>query len=104
MIQFRIQFEMSRARSGEFTKMVQDLYGPALERQKGFGAWRLLSLYGASGESPADSVELQLEFEFESEQDRLTWAGSDDHKPAWDAAVSIATRYEARGYDVLGGS
>lgn len=90
--------------------MVQDLYGPALERQKGFGAWRLLSQYGVTGgspeetESPDETVELQLEFEFESEQDRLVWAGSAEHKPAWEAAVSLATHYEAQGYDVLGRS
>lgn len=104
MIQFRIRFEMSRARSDEFTTMVRDTYGPALERQNGFGAWRLLSPYSSGAESPQDYVELQLEFEFESEQDRLVWAGSADHKPAWEAAVSIATSYEAQGFDVLGAS
>ena len=84
--------------------MVKDTYGPALERQKGFGAWRLLSPYSEPSGDPQDTVELQLEFEFESEQDRLVWAGSADHKPAWEAAVSIATSYEAQGFDVLGAS
>lgn len=84
--------------------MVRDMYGPALERQKGFGAWRLLSPYREAPQDPQDAVELQLEFEFESEQDRLAWAGSDDHKPAWEAATSIATSYEAQGYDIRGAS
>lgn len=85
-------------------KMVQDMYGPALERQKGFSAWRLLSHYSEATEEPQDTVELQLEFEFESEQDRLAWAGSADHKPAWDAAVSIARSYESHGFEILGAS
>lgn len=104
MIQFRIRFDMSRARSGEFTRMVHDLYGPALERQQGFVAWRLLSPYTTLGEDQQDTAVLQLEFEFESEQDRLVWADSADHKPAWEAAVSVATSYEAQGFDILGAS
>jgi hypothetical protein len=105
VIQFRISFQVESARAGDFEKMVHETYGPALRRQKGFVAWRLLTPYqvenAAGGE---ETAQLDLEFEFDTEQDRLTWAASSDHAPAWSTAISMARGYQAHGFDVLGAS
>lgn len=105
MIQFRISFEVDNAKASEFEKMVHDTYGPALTRQKGFVAWRLLTPYEKedAGEGAAP-VHLDLEFEFDTEQDRLVWAASSDHAPAWSTAVDLSTSYKAEGFNVLGAS
>jgi hypothetical protein len=105
VIQFRISFEVENAKAGEFQKMVQDTYGPALVRQKGFVAWRLLTPYKREdAPGSAEAVQLDLEFEFDTEQDRLAWAASSDHAPAWSTAVALAMSYQAQGFDVLGAS
>lgn len=105
MIQFRISFEVEITRASEFEKMVHDMYGPALTRQPGFVAWRLLTPYpsenAAGGE---ETAQLDLEFEFDTEQNRLIWAASSDHAPAWSAAVAMSRSYQAHGFDVLGAS
>ena len=105
MIQFRISFEVENTKASEFEKMVHDTYGPALERQPGFVAWRLLTPYesddAAAGE---EATQLDLEFEFDSEQDRLVWAASSDHAPAWATAVALSRNYRAQGSNVLGAS
>jgi hypothetical protein len=102
VIQFRINFEVDSARADEFEKMVHDIYGPALTRQQGFVAWRLLRPYQAEDAMEGgETVQLALEFEFDTEQDRLTWAASSDHAPAWEAAVAMARGYQAHGFDVL---
>jgi hypothetical protein len=105
VIQFRISFEVDSERAGDFEKMVHETYGPALTRQKGFVAWRLLTPYQAEGVAEGrKTAQLDLEFEFDTEQDRLTWAASSDHAPAWSAAVAMARGYQAHGFDVLGTS
>lgn len=105
MIQFRISFEVEIARAGEFEKMVRDVYGPVLARQKGFVAWRLLTPYQAEDVvQGGDTAQLGLEFEFDTEENRLTWAGSSDHAPAWSAAVAMSKSHQARGFNVLGAS
>jgi hypothetical protein len=105
VIQFRISFEVEIARAGEFEKMVHDVYGPALTRQKGFAAWRLLTPYQPEDAVQAgETAQLDLEFEFDTEENRLTWAGSSDHAPAWSAAVAMSKSYQARGFNVLGAS
>lgn len=105
MIQFRISFEVKHARASDFEKMIHDLYGPALTRQQGFVAWRLLTPYrGEDAAGGEETAQLDLEFEFDTEQDRLTWAASSDHAPAWSAATAMARGYQAHGFDVLGAS
>lgn len=105
MIQFRISFEVESARAVEFEKMVNDVYGPTLTRQKGFVAWRLLTPYqDEEAKGGRETATLDLEFEFDTEQDRLTWAGSSDHAPAWTAAVAMARGHQAHGFNVLGAS
>jgi len=105
VIQFRISFEVGNAQAGDFEKMVHDVYGPALTRQKGFVAWRLLTPYpDAEAVGGAETTQLDLEFEFDTEQNRLIWAESADHAPAWSAAVALARGYQAHGSEVLGAS
>jgi hypothetical protein len=105
VIQFRISFEVESARAAEFEKMVHDVYGPALTRQKGFAAWRLLTPYpDEDAKEGGETVTLDLEFEFDTEENRLTWAGSSDHAPAWSAAAAMSRSYQARGFNVLGAS
>jgi hypothetical protein len=104
VIQFRISFEVGNAQAGDFEKMVHDVYGPALTRQKGFVAWRLLTPYPDAEAGGAETTRLDLEFEFDTEQNRLIWAESADHAPAWSAATALARGYQARGSEVLGAS
>lgn len=105
MIQFRISFEVDSERAGDFEKMVHETYGPALTRQKGFVAWRLLTPYqGEDGAGGEQTAQLDLEFEFDTEENRLIWAGSSDHAPAWSLAAAMARGYQAHGFDVLGAS
>jgi len=105
VILFRIAFEVDAAKSGQFQQMVEDVYGPALSRQRGFASWRLLAPYkDRTGDEGQETVGWQLEFEFATEQDRLDWAASADHAEAWAVAVGLAKSYEAHGFDVAGAS
>jgi heme-degrading monooxygenase HmoA len=105
MIAFRIRFAVRDGIDEDFVEMIQSRYRPGLERQPGFLGSRLLRTYddGVAEEIGAttDGVDYVLEFEFESEADRVAWVASPEHDPLWQAAVSMTDSQRWCGFDVL---
>ncbi|HEY6491879.1 MAG TPA: SMP-30/gluconolactonase/LRE family protein [Trebonia sp.] len=101
MISFRVSFIVAEENAGHFARMVADTYGPALARQPGYVGHRLVTPYAGEGGAAPGTRLLELEFEFDSEESRQAWAASDDHDPAWAAAVRLSRARASAGYYVL---
>lgn len=106
MVRFRIRFAVESGREDEFLTLIQDSYRSALARQKGYLGSRLLKSYDAETlrvlEARDDGFGYELEFEFQSEQERLVWVAGSDHDTLWEAAVSLTQKRSWCGYEVLG--
>jgi len=105
MVLLRMRFVVPEELSTDFEREIIDNYGPALERQDGFHAWRLLKPYSAEvltalGTS-SDGFDWDLEFEFESEPARLAWVASADHTTVLEAVRSITQEIRYCGYDLV---
>jgi hypothetical protein len=105
MILFQLFFEVPDARRAEFEETYATVFLPALSRQQGFQNARFLRLYPpavvAEIEAAPTEYQYQVNFVFDSEQNRRTWAKSADHDVAWPRISSIATKAVWRGYDLI---
>jgi heme-degrading monooxygenase HmoA len=110
VIAFRIRFTVRAGREDDFVAMIVERYQPGLARQHGFVATRLLRVYEptvltAIGATPDvgddDHAGFVLEFEFETEDDRMAWVNGPDHDELWNAAVGLTTDQRWCGYDVV---
>ena len=105
MIAFRISFAVLDGKADEFEQLIADRYQPGLARQRGFIATRLNRTYDAETVqrigATTGGVDYVLEFEFESEPDRMAWVEGPDHDELWNAAVALTRTQSSCGYDVL---
>ena len=72
MIIRQVTLKVSPDRQAELVTFFRDEYRPAMSRQPGFLAARLLKVAGADDE-------LQIELEFEGEEQAAAWRASPDH-------------------------
>jgi heme-degrading monooxygenase HmoA len=105
MIAFRIRFTVRDGRQDDFVSMMTERYQPGLTRQRGFVTTRLLRIYEpsviAAIGATDDGADYVLEFEFETEDDRMAWVNGPDHEDLWNAAVDLTTEQRWCGYDVV---
>ncbi len=72
MIVRQVTLEVPASRQAELAAFFRDEYRPALSRQAGFLAARLLKVTGAENE-------VQLELEFATEEQAAAWRASPEH-------------------------
>jgi heme-degrading monooxygenase HmoA len=105
MILFQLLFEVADDRAAEFEKTFNEVFAPALSRQKGFQSVRFFRFYSkaqaAEIEASPTEYNYQVNFVFASEADRRVWAKSPDHDVAWPKISALATKFLWRGYDLL---
>ncbi len=105
MILFELHFQVDPGKSAEFEKAYEEVFAPAISKQKGFQSLKLLRLYApeviAEIEASSTEYQYQLNFTFESEAARRVWATSADHDVAWPKLSALATKFFWRGYDLL---
>ena len=105
MILFQLYFEVAEQRQREFERAYAEVFEPALQKQVGFQSSKLLRLYApsAASEIAAATTELnyQVNFVFDSENDRRRWAASAEHDTAWPQFSAIAKRALWRGYELI---
>lgn len=104
MIRLQIQFDVSESNGTKFEQMYQDVYRPALQRQRGYMGSSLLRRYSADVLDEIGATQVpytyQLELDFDTEENRRRWADSQDHEHAWSQAAALASSVQACGYDV----
>jgi hypothetical protein len=105
MILFQLYFEVAEDKRAEFERVYREAFEPALRQQVGFQHVRFLRLYGPEVCSEIDAAptqfNYQVNFTFDSEQNRRRWAVSADHDTAWPRFSAIARRAQWRGYEVI---
>ncbi len=105
MILFQLFFEVADPKRAEFEKAFVEVFEPALRRQKGFQSVRFLRLYSpvqvAEIEAALTEFNYQVNFVFDSEENRRRWSKTEDHDVAWPKFSSIARQAVWRGYDII---
>jgi heme-degrading monooxygenase HmoA len=82
-IQLHVDLEVDPAKEKELVANFRKVFRPTISKQPGFTSVRLLKLRQAVvGAAPANAP-YRLVISFQSEEQRQTWAASEDHKRAW---------------------
>jgi len=108
MMLLQIYFKVPVEKSGDFEKMYENIYVPALRKQQGYIRSDLLRVFP---KDMADEIEAtpteynyQMELVFDTEQNRRKWVASPEHQQAWTTAESMTTSVAWQGYDIMGNS
>ncbi len=102
----QIYFQVAEANGEAFEKMYEEVYVPAMRKQKGYLGSNLLKLFPPEvhSEIQARDTEFsyQMELIFDTEENRRAWVDSDEHQVAWPKAESLSESVAWRGYDIAG--
>ena len=105
MIRFLIYFSVPPENEGNFVRMYQETYAPALRVQEGFLEVSLLRVFSPRVVSEIGGTvfggNYLMTFDFDTEENRRRWAQSPAHELAWPAAVKLSTAQHFCGYDLL---
>lgn len=105
MILFQLYFEVADANRAAFEKTFVETFEPALRRQKGFENVKFLRLYSparvAEIGAAATEFNYQVNFVFDTEENRRRWSTTADHDVAWPKFSSLARQAVWRGYDII---
>ncbi len=106
MVTLQMKFIVAPENHTVFEEMVAEIYAPTLARQDGFVNHRLLRQWSedariAIAATAGDRYDYTLEFTFETEAQRITWAASRDHDVAFAAADRVAEAIVHNGYDLV---
>ena len=105
MILLQIDFTVAPAAAEQFEQMYQSSYRPALRKQAGYQASRLLRIFeetiAEEIQAAPSTFNYQLELSFSSEEARRDCVKSQEHQEVWPLAVNLSSAAEWRGYDIL---
>jgi hypothetical protein len=108
MILFQLYFQVSEENYREFEATYTQVFEPALRRQKGMQSVRFLRRYSAARIQEIEGLfteyNYQVNFVFDSEENRRTWATSPDHDVAWPKISALATQAAWCGFDLVSDS
>ena len=106
MMLLQIYFKVSDGKGEAFEAMYEEVYVPAMRKQKGYLGSNLLRLFPSEvhSEIEAEDTEFnyQMELTFDTEENRRAWVASDEHQVAWPAAQELTESVAWRGYDIAG--
>jgi hypothetical protein len=105
MILFQLYFDVTRETTAQFLSTYDEVFLPALRRQRGFRHAKLLCTYDADVSTAigaaTNEFNYQVNFVFETEDLRRRWSVSADHDVAWPKLASFARKVAWRGFDLL---
>jgi len=82
-IELHVDLEVDPAREKELAANFRGVFRPAISRQPGFVAVKLLKLRSVvAGPGPAN-MPYRLIISFQTEEQRQAWVKTDDHQKAW---------------------
>lgn len=106
MMVLQIYFAIAPEQETAFQDLYATQYVPALQKQQGYKASRLLRLFppqvAAEIEARPTEFTHQMELVFDSEENRRRWVASAEHSVVWPLAAGLARTVAWRGYDVVG--
>ena len=102
----QIYFKVAEDKGADFEAMYRDAYVPAMQKQVGYQGSRLLRLFPLEIceeiEAAPTDYNYQMNLVFDTEENRIKWAASDEHQEVWPLARSMVEQVAWRGYDVAG--
>lgn len=102
----QMDFVVPKENAQAFENMYYAIYVPAMTVQKGYLSSKLLRIFpddvAKNIQAEPTNFNYQIQFTFDSEENRQKWVASKEHQIAWPAAAELATSYKWRGYDVMG--
>jgi heme-degrading monooxygenase HmoA len=105
-VALQMDFVVPKENSEAFEKMYHSVYVPAMTVQQGYVGSKLLRLFSDDVakkiQAEPTTYNYQIQISFDSEESRMKWVASDQHKIAWPAAEKLVKEFKWRGYDVMG--
>lgn len=103
----QMDFVVPKENFEAFEKMYSTIYVPALSIQQGFLGAKLFKIFpdetAKKIEAEPTEYNYQIQFSFDSEENRQKWVASKEHVDvAWPACAALVTKFKWRGYDVKG--
>ncbi len=102
----QMDFVVDKENAEAFEKMYYSIYVPAMTVQPGYISSKLLRLFPEDRakeiQAEPTTYNYQIQFTFDSEENRRKWVSSTQHQIAWPAASKLAKEFKWRGYDVMG--
>lgn len=101
----QMDFVVPKENFEAFEKMYSTIYVPALSVQQGFLGAKLFKIFpdetAKKIEAEPTEYNYQIQFSFDSEENRQKWVASKEHVDiAWPACAALVTKFKWRGYDV----
>ena len=103
-MELHCDLELIPAREKEMLETYRKLFQPAITKQPGFVALRLLKLNAEKqGNAPA-GCPYRLVISFQTEEQRLAWVASDLHQQVWGAMENTlqGAKFSALLYNTVG--
>ncbi len=102
----QMDFVVEKENAQAFEEMYYSIYVPAMIVQDGYLSSKLLRLFSPDQakeiQAEPTTYNYQIQFTFETEQQRRNWVASEQHQIAWPAAAALAKEFKWRGYFVMG--
>jgi mannose-6-phosphate isomerase-like protein (cupin superfamily) len=99
-------FAVDPAYFDSFINSYTEVYVPALRKQVGYMGSKLLRAFPEDVMTKIGGAKYPYNFEmelmFDTEEHRVMWTKTKEHDFAWQKTIEHVTKYEWRGYDIVG--
>jgi heme-degrading monooxygenase HmoA len=94
MVTLHITLDVRPGEGPALEALYREAYVPAITKQGGFRSTTLLR-------SAAETHRYEIDIVFDSEAQRVAWAGGPDHDATWPRVVALCTDFSAHGFEIL---
>ncbi len=94
MITLHIALDVRAGQGPTLEALYREAYVPAITKQDGFRATTLLR-------SATEDHRYEIDIAFDTETQRVAWAGGPDHEATWPRVVALCTDFSAQGFTIL---
>lgn len=105
MMLLQIYFSVTDENTTDFEKMYEEVYVPALRKQQGYIRSSLLRIFPPAMaqkiQAKSTDYNYQMMLMFDTEENRLKWVDSPEHRQAWPAAEAMTQDVAHRAYDLV---
>lgn len=102
-IQLHVDLEVDPDRESEMEENFHKIFQPAISSQPGFVNVQLMKLRQAVVGAAPSGFKYRLLLSFETEKQRQTWVGTDEHQRVWPTIEKtlVGTKYRVLLYDIV---
>lgn len=99
-IQLHVDLNVDMKKEKQLLDAYAKTFAPAMKRQPGFAETKLLKLNSVKKAPGPVGANYRLLVCFQTEEQRIAWVASEDHKKAWPLIEACVTGFAATLYDI----